>query len=63
MLEVKPISTTSKGVDWRTQGAVNSVQDQGFCGSCWAFSSIAAIEGSDFLVNGSLQKLSEEQLV
>lgn len=50
-------------VDWRKKGAVNPVQDQGDCGSCWAFSSTAAMEGAHFLKTGKLLKLSESQFV
>jgi cathepsin L len=50
-------------VDWRTAGAVNPVQDQGQCGSCWAFSSTAAMEGEHFIKTGTLLKLSEQQFV
>ena len=50
-------------VDWRTKGAVNKVQNQGSCGSCWAFSAVAGFEGAYFLKTGKLLKFSEQQLV
>jgi C1A family cysteine protease len=56
-LDTQNLSAT---VDWRTKGAVNAVQDQGQCGSCWAFSSTAAMEGAHFIKTGSLLKLSEQ---
>ena len=49
-------------VDWRTKGAVNDVQNQGSCGSCWAFSAVAGFEGAYFLKTGKLLKFSEQQL-
>jgi cathepsin L len=49
--------------DWRDQGAVQVVKDQGQCGSCWAFASIGAEESMFFINIGTLYNLSEQDLV
>ena len=50
-------------IDWRTRAAVNPVQDQRQCGSCWAFSAVGALESRFQIKTGPLVKLSEQQLV
>ncbi len=49
--------------DWRKEGAVGKVKDQAQCGSCWAFSAIANLEGQYFIKNKKSIILSEQQLV
>jgi C1A family cysteine protease len=54
----------SGNVDWRTvTGAVGAVKNQGQCGSCWAFSTVASMETSYFLRFNKFVSFSEQQLV
>ncbi|XP_061364483.1 zingipain-2-like [Gastrolobium bilobum] len=57
---VTSIPTT---VDWRERGAVTPIKDQGSCGSCWAFSTVASTEGIHQITTGELVSLSEQELV
>ena len=55
--------TGDEECDWRERGVVSPVQDQGDCGSCWAFSVIQAVESQWAIQHGVLHKLSEQELV
>jgi len=50
-------------VDWRTSGLVTNVKDQGACGSCWAFSAVAAMESARKRAYNVLFSMSEQELV
>ncbi|PKI73664.1 thiol protease aleurain-like [Punica granatum] len=49
--------------DWREEGIVSPVKDQGHCGSCWTFSTTGALEAAYHQAFGKGISLSEQQLV
>jgi len=54
---------TSGSKLWREEGKVAAVQNQGSCGSCWAFAGIAATEGHYAIATNDLKKFSEQEFV
>jgi len=63
VFEADSSTSTPSSIDWREKGAVAAVKDQAICGSCWAFGSVAAIEGALFIKSGKLTRLSSQALV
>ncbi|KAG9457311.1 hypothetical protein H6P81_001819 [Aristolochia fimbriata] len=49
--------------DWREEGIVSPVKDQGRCGSCWTFSTTGALEAAYTQATAKGISLSEQQLV
>jgi len=66
MEHVSEIQTTTdipSSFDWRDEGAVTPVKNQGYCGSCWAFSVVETIESAWEIAGNTLTEFSEQQIV
>ncbi|HSV85381.1 MAG TPA: C1 family peptidase [Levilinea sp.] len=49
--------------DWRAQGKVPAVRDQGSCGSCWAFGTTGVMESALMIQGLPTADLSEQYLI
>jgi C1A family cysteine protease len=58
-----PVHAIPSAFDWRTKNVVTPVKDQGQCGSCWAFSTIANIECQWAIKGNTLTQFSEQLIV
>lgn len=61
MPAVSACAATAAQFNWADQNCVTGVRDQGNCGSCWAFATHGAFEGSYAVVNQTLIDSSEQQ--
>lgn len=64
-LKINETLEIPESLDWRDKGALNVARDQEFnkCGSCYAFSQVAALESHYFIKTGKLFKLSRQEVV
>jgi C1A family cysteine protease len=62
-LKALPARDIPPSWDWRALGGTTPAKDQGSCGSCWAFASVAALESAYKIYNGTQKLFSEQQCI
>ena len=61
--DANALPTYPASVNWVSANKVNPIQNQGNCGSCWAFSAAACMESAHAIFHSTLYKLSEQNFV
>jgi C1A family cysteine protease len=61
--EAKFNKTPPESFDWRDQGMNLPVKNQGYCGSCYAFVGLEAIESSFYIKSGKSFVFSRQEIV
>ena len=59
----EPVRDVPSSFDWRALGGTTPVKNQGGCGSCWAFSTVAPLECNILIKDGVVVDLSEQWLL
>lgn len=61
--EGRKLQSYPSSLDWRQSGVLNPIRNQGGCGGCYAFSTVASLEALYKIKKGTLPQLSEQQLI
>lgn len=56
-------SVSASSFDWRKNKGTTPIRNQGPCGSCWAFGTLGAFEGSYRIKNNSIIDSSEQDIL
>jgi C1A family cysteine protease len=58
-----PVYSLPESFDWRAIGVDLPVKNQGSCGSCWSFSTVANLESLSVIFNKKELQFSEQEIV
>lgn len=63
LYKLSPTSADDPIFDWREMSGTTAARDQGDCGSCWAFATVAQLEAHIRIYGGRIEDLSEQQVM